>query len=58
MLISKEFDPGTACAVKENGTWKHMNVFNSVEDMVMGTIFVNFTAVKKSDCIAIPLIVV
>lgn len=55
MLISKEFDPGTACAVKENGTWKHMNVFNSVEDMVLGTIFVNFTAVKKSDCIAIPL---
>jgi hypothetical protein len=32
-----------------------MNVFNSVGDMVMGTIFVNFTAVKKSDCVAIPL---
>jgi hypothetical protein len=55
MLISKDFDPGSACAVKENGKWKHMNVFNSVGDMVMGTIFVNFTAVKKSDCVAIPL---
>jgi hypothetical protein len=55
MIISKDFDPGSACAVKDNGKWKHMNVFNSVGDMVMGTIFVNFTAVKKSDCVAIPL---
>jgi hypothetical protein len=55
MLISKDFDPGSACAVKDNGKWKHMNIFNSVGDMVMGTIFVNFTAVKKSDCVAIPL---
>ena len=55
MVISKDFDPGTSCAVKKDGAWKYMNVFKAEGDMVMGTIFVEFTAVKKSDCVAIPL---
>lgn len=55
MVISKDFDPGSSCAVIDGSKWKLMNVFNSTEDMVLGTIFIKFTAVKKSDCIAIPL---
>jgi hypothetical protein len=55
MVISKDYDPGSSCAVKKDGKWSHMNVFNTVGDMVLGTIFVNFTAVNKADCIPIPL---
>jgi hypothetical protein len=55
MIISKDFDPGSCCAVKKDGKWSLMDVFKAEGDMVMGTIFTEFTAVKKSDCIAIPL---
>lgn len=55
MVISKDFDPGTCCAVKKGNEWSLMDVFRAEGDMVMGTIFTEFTAVKKTDCVAIPL---
>jgi hypothetical protein len=55
MVISKDFDPGSCCVVKKDNSWNLMDVFNVQGDMVMGTVFLEFTAVKKSDCIAIPL---
>lgn len=51
----KEFAPSSCCAVKKDGSWRLMEVFKAEGDKVMGTIFTEFTAVNKSDCVPIPL---
>lgn len=50
-----DFAPASCCAVKKSGQWKLMDIFRAEGDKVMGTIFTEFTAVPKSDCVPIPL---
>jgi hypothetical protein len=55
IVISEPFAPASACAVKRGNDYKLMEVFRAVGDSVMGTIFTEFTAVPKADCIPLPI---
>lgn len=55
MVISKDYDPGTACVYKEGGRHKLFQVWRAEGDMVIGKAFTTFKAVKKADCKPIPL---
>jgi hypothetical protein len=55
MVITKDYAPSSCCAVKKNGSYQLMKVFSSTADMVLGTIRIDFTAVKKADCVPFPL---
>ncbi|MBW2529245.1 MAG: hypothetical protein JRI23_34030 [Deltaproteobacteria bacterium] len=55
MVISKPYDPGTACAHKDGSKHKLFQVWRAEGDMVIGKEFTTFKAVKKADCKPIPL---
>jgi hypothetical protein len=55
MVISKAYDPGTACVYKEGKRSKLFQVWRAEGDMLLGKAFTTFKAVKKSECKPIPL---
>ena len=55
MVVSKDFDPGTMCAIKSGKEWRLMDIFNSKDDKVMGVVYLDFKSANKSDCVPIPL---
>ena len=55
LVISKPYDPASACALKKGSSYKLMTVFRAHGDRVMGTQFTRFTSAAKADCLPLPL---
>lgn len=55
MVISKPYDPASACALKQGSDYKVMQVFRASGDRVMGIVHTDLVSAKKADCIPLPI---